>query len=88
MSSKCIDCKRQNKPVPKEQIEYSESVKKNINYNPETKKYSCQYIYNPELQNLPTNEEPVLRMMKSFEAKIEELELNKAYSEASSLRAQ
>ena len=84
LSSKCIDCKRQNKPVPKEQIEYSESVKKNINYNPETKKYSCQYIYNPELQNLPTNEEPVLRMMKSFEAKIEELgltlELNKAYS--------
>ena len=84
MSSKCIDCKRQNKPVPKEQVEYSESVKKNINYDPETKKYSCQYIYNPELQNLPTNEEAVLRMMKSFEAKIDELgltlELNKAYS--------
>ena len=84
LTDKCVECKKKNKPVPKQQVEFEEAVKKNLEYDEENKRYTANYIYNPELERLPVNEEPALRLMKNFERKIDELGLtlavNKQYS--------
>ena len=84
MHSKCTECKKAHKPIPLEQAQWEEEVKKNLEYRESEGKYYCSYIYNKELENLPTNKEAALRMSKKFEEQIQKagltLELNKAYS--------
>ena len=81
---KCKECKKQNKPVPKQQVEYVTAVKNNLEYDETKKNYTASYIYNQNLQQLPVNSEASLRVMKSFERKIDDLgltpQVNKAYA--------
>ena len=83
LHSKCVDCKKAHKPVPREQAEWEESVKVNIEYRPGEKRYYAKYIYNQELENLQENKEAALRMSKIFEKKIDDAgitdAINKAY---------
>ena len=83
MTSKCQECKKAHKPVPREQAEWEESVKVNIEYRPGDKRYYAKYIYNQELENLLENKEAALRMSKIFERKIDDSgitdAINKAY---------
>ena len=84
MHNKCTECKKSHKPIPLEQAQWEEEVKKNLEYRETEGKYYCSYIYNKELENLPSNREAALRMSKKFEEQIQNagltLELNKAYS--------
>ena len=82
MSSKCQECKKNHKPVPKEQAEWEDSVKMNIEYRGDEKRYYCRYIYNTELENLPENKEAALRMSKLFEKKIAKQGITEAINKA------
>lgn len=84
MNSKCQECKKSHKPVPKEQAEWEDAVKMNIEYRKEEKRYFCKYIYNRELENLPENKEAALRMSMIFQKKIDQAgitdAINKTYT--------
>ena len=70
MTEKCTNCKKQNQPVPKHQVELTKTVKENLLFDTEQGRYFASYLYNDDLVNLPVNDESSLRMMKNFERKL------------------
>ena len=71
LTDKCVECKKTNIPIPQQQLDYQEAVKKNLTFDATEKKYTASYLYNSNLDQLPVNEEACLRMMQNLERKIE-----------------
>ena len=84
LSSKCLECKKQNKPVPVQDQDYSDAIKKNLYYDDQNQRFEASYVYNNELSNLPVNREDSLKVMEIFEKRVERMglidQLNNSYN--------
>ena len=65
----CSQCKKELRPDEARQRKQTEIIKENISFHPETG-YTVVYPKNSHLKDLPSNSEPVLRMMKQLEVKL------------------
>jgi hypothetical protein len=77
--SNCRDCKKNHLPDQTRQREQAEIVKNSLTFD--NGKYKASYPYNGLLSQLPTNEQPCMRMMKSLETKLKKEGLTQAFND-------
>ena len=72
---KCNFCNNPNMPESQKNSDFKKLIKENIKFDESSKKYQVSFVYNKNLEYLPTNRDSALKSMKNFESKIEKLGL-------------
>ena len=62
-------------PESQKNSDFKKLIKENIKFDESSKKYQVSFVYNKNLEYLPTNRDSALKSMKNFESKIEKLGL-------------